>query len=246
MKRKECLTISDKVLLLSEENKIRTATQSYYENPHMTSYASPSEEAGQSSARGADYYGWRAFDGSLSYGWSSSGGRDKDDAWLTYKFDEVREIDTYTIYAKNTTEMPKEFRFEASIDGEDWDVLDTQNLSLSNWLINDWNEFRLPSSKTKKYKVYRLFVMVNNGGAYTTIPEMKLSRTKSYVTQLPGKEVVSFINYGMSPHDLSQLNFSSNFTEKQYIQDKPTPLGVGKVFEQPLDIDSIIKSIKIT
>src|SRR5690606_1222770 len=45
--------------------------------------------------------------------------------------------------------------------------------------------------------------------------------------------------------ELSGIDFSSQFTEKHYIQNQSTPLGEGKVFEQPLDVDKLIKNVNI-
>ena len=66
------------------------------------------------------------------------------------------------------------------------------------------------------------------------------------IVKIPEQSEDNFINYGLNQPDLSEIDFSSEFTEKDYIQNQSTPLGEGKVFEQPLDVDKIIKSVKIT
>ncbi len=51
--------------------------------------------------------------------------------------------------------------------------------------------------------------------------------------------------YGMSTKDISIINFSNLFSEKHYISNSSKPLALGKVFEQTLDENKIIKSIDI-
>lgn len=67
----------------------------------------------------------------------------------------------------------------------------------------------------------------------------------SIISELAGYEEATFLEYGMNFQELSKTDFSQKFTEKHYIQRESTPLGEGKVFEQPLDIDKIIKKVTI-
>lgn len=69
---------------------------------------------------------------------------------------------------------------------------------------------------------------------------------ESTIVQIPNKTEQSFIDYGLNQSDLTEIDFSSNFTKKNYINNQATTLGDGKVFEQALDVDKIIKSVKIT
>lgn len=62
------------------------------------------------------------------------------------------------------------------------------------------------------------------------------------IVDVPDQSEESFIEYGI---DTTIEGFESDYTEKHYINNSPTPLGEGKVFEQPLDVDKIIKSVKI-
>ena len=65
------------------------------------------------------------------------------------------------------------------------------------------------------------------------------------ITEIPSQSEQSFINHGMSQSDLATIDLSTDFTEKHYIQDVSTVLGSGKVFEQALDVNKIIKKVSV-
>lgn len=237
----------DKILLLSEDNKAVKIVQNHYETPIMTSNTS-NGVAKASSIRSNSYDAWKAFNNvfdASSGAWFSASGSPRLNSWLSYTFNESAVIDTYEIYGMDSAgSLPKVFRFEGSNDENNWVVLDEQDISLSEWVINEWNKFNIPSNKVGKYKTYRIFIATNNGnGSYTAIPEMRMSGNESYLVQVPDKTEDTLIEHGMDLAALSEIDMSRNLKEKHYIQNQSIPLGEGKVFEQPLN--HTIKKISI-
>lgn len=91
-----------------------------------------------------------------------------------------------------------------------------------------------------KYKYYR-FIIYSSGWTYVNNIEI-FEKINSIVVERSGDYD---FEHGMSLQYLPKIDFSSEFTEKHYIQNQSTSLGSGKVFKQPLDIDKIIESVKI-
>lgn len=237
--------IHHKILLLSEDEKVKKVNYIKNETPMMTSSTEPFGEV-KSSSYYISHYPWRAFNGnygsSFTDGWLSNR---TSNQWISFSFPEKTFIDSYMIFAFNDNRLPRHFKLEGSNDEVNWELLDERVLTMKDWVLDEWNNFDIDTPK--EFKVYRLYCFDNNGGNnYIIIPEMRLSGIKKEVIQLPTYSEQDFINHGMSPQELSEIDFSSEFTEKRYIQNQSRPLGSGKVFEQPLDIDKIIKSVKIT
>ncbi len=106
--------------------------------------------------------------------------------------------------------------------------------------------YELPSKlRTKFFRIE--IISTHTGPDYYTfgIEKLTIFKEDSIVFNLNKQFQQSFIEHGMSPQELSEIDFSSDLQEKHYINDQSTPLGSGKVFEQPLDVDKIIKSINI-
>lgn len=66
---------------------------------------------------------------------------------------------------------------------------------------------------------------------------------KNAIVDIPEQSEEYFISNGL---DTIVGNLNANYTQKHYINNQSTTLGDGKVFEQPLDVDKVIKSVKIT
>lgn len=64
-------------------------------------------------------------------------------------------------------------------------------------------------------------------------------------TKVSSQSEQNFINHGISQSDLASIDMYGDFTEKHYIQDVSTVLGTGKVFEHTLDVNKVLKKIKI-
>ena len=72
-----------------------------------------------------------------------------------------------------------------------------------------------------------------------------LDALNNKIVEITSQTEQDFINHGLTTLDLAQFDFSSDFTGKNYINNQSTLLGSGRVFEQPLDVDKIIKSVSI-
>ncbi|QHW35647.1 discoidin domain-containing protein (plasmid) [Paenibacillus rhizovicinus] len=158
--------------------------------PTMTSNTSPSGVALASSEWSADYGAWRALDGarysSNSRYWSAASGLTT--GWICYKFTSAKYIRAYSITTleaqEGITRAPKDWTFEASDDGLEWTVLDTQKGV--SWAYGEAKFFSLANNTP--YQYYRLNITSNNGGTELnidnwSIQENPLLRTFSTTDQ---------------------------------------------------------------
>src|SRR5699024_10776775 len=129
-----------------------------------------------------------------------------------------------------------------SINGEDFQLLHTEIIGQqkrTGVIVIDFDRkysfycYRLEINATRK---------ANNGYHKFRIHKFQLINDSNFVKS---NNVSDFNNHGMSPQDLSEIDFSSEFTEKHYVQNEPIKLDSGRVFKQPLDINKITKNVKI-
>jgi hypothetical protein len=227
----------NKILILSSDGEYKSAKIGDPNTnliPTMTSNTSPSGKANASSVYDVNY-AWKAFDKvTTGNGWLSNGTTNQ---WLSYEFDSVKYISKYTIMATyNTSTVPKNWTFEGSNDGVTWTVLDTRT-NVTDWILNTKKEFIIDKNNVKPFKIYRINISANNGGAnYIHIGEMEMMedfvRIYSLGTNIPSEQ--DFINYGTD--DLSKLDAKKIINYKAYIQDQSTILGSGKTFTQQIDL----------
>lgn len=84
------------------------------------------------------------FDEDHSTYWTKPGGADNPSYWAGYQFNRPRELVAYKVGVRSGTTRtndPRWWRFEASEDGVEWDVLDAQ--SGLTWTSGQIREFPL-------------------------------------------------------------------------------------------------------
>lgn len=237
---------NDKILLLSDDNRVfRVGTGERYENPIMTSATNPSGTVKGSSQQSSSFSAWRAFNGvtaNINSGWRTGSTTNQ---WISYTFPQKKLITSYTIFNGGTgaNELPKHFKLEGSNNEEDWELLDEREFSSDDWSKEEWSTFSFKNFK--EYSTYRLFCFNNNGSNALCVPEMKFRQFQSSFLELPSASEQSFIEYGIPVSELSEKDFSDFYERKNYINDLPTPLGSGKVFEQPLDKNKVVKGLSL-
>lgn len=234
---------TNKILLLSGDGKQTKIEKSVINLiPHMTSNTSPKGIVDASGFRTTGTEPWRAFNGIYTGDSNEAWQANARTGWLSYEFDKEVTIEGYSLKGRSDVAnmSPVDWVFEA-YDNSEWIILD--KVVGENW--SDYNgEFkRYKLNNTEAYKKFRINITKNNGNVlYVCIAEMQINLFSNVSINLNG----DFINHGMSPQELSEIDFSSNFTEKHYIQNQSTSFGSGKVFEQSLDVDKTIKNVKIT
>lgn len=243
---------TNKILLSSKEGGIKKITVDSYKDdliPKMTSNTLPIGAAKASAEFSTSFKAWNAFDKLVGGGsgncWAIPGGI----GWLSYTFPSKTKVNSYTIKPRNFTggnnEAPKNWTFEGSNDGfvNDINILDTR-VNEIGWTLPDTRSYTFSSADS--YSEYRINITANNGGVYTVIDELQMMRGDDIkVISIPSQSDQSFISHGMSQSVLASIDMSADFKEKHYIQDTSTVLGTGKVFEQVLDINKVIKGMKI-
>lgn len=237
---------SNKILLLSGDNK----AISYKANMinHITNMTSNSASSVSSLYRVASstlfnsiYPSWFAFRGD---GGATSALLGGNTGWLEINYSMEKRVSKVAITANKdySNAHPKDFDVEGSNDGTAWENI--KSFRNQTWNLSQTRVFEL--GKVYDYSRYRIRV-INNGGnaSYTAIGEILFSGKYERFAQTPSKSGQSFINHGMSQSDLSSIDMSADFTEKYYIQDEATVLGEGKVFEQVLDVNKVLKKVSI-
>jgi len=133
--------------------------------PTMTSPTAPSGIV-TVSAETVSQEAFRAFDGSTTTGWSTTGAS----GWIAYDFQVLTTIEAYsmTSWGANTY-YPKDWTFEGW-DGTTWIILDTK-LTQSSLSLTE-NTYYLPNPVS--YTKYRLNFSTNNGAGSSGVSEMKL------------------------------------------------------------------------
>lgn len=211
--------------------------------PQMTSNTTPSGRAFSSSVYNTtNYDAWRAFNRFDDYEGFVSANGSGGIGYLGYEFEKQIMIFKYIVRSgAHTTylhELPKDWTFEGSNDGVNWDVLDTQT-SKSWTAINTDKEYIIDISKIDNYKMYRLNWTANNGANFTAVNELKMFEyTPPKLSALPNQSEQNFINYGMKKDSSIDLT-TSKILERRYIVQDNVKLGSGKVFKQRIDISKI-------
>ncbi len=96
-----------------------------------------------------------------------------EDLWVQLQFEEALVINEYTLTSGNDApdRDPVDWALEASLDGENWDVLDER--SGESWSgRNETREFSV--SNQQAYNYYRLSITANNGSDGIQISEWRL------------------------------------------------------------------------
>lgn len=117
--------------------------------------------------------GWRAFDGSTATysGWYTASGNAT--GWLQMQLPAAKIVTYYKIYQTNDTitRAPKDWTFQGSNNGADWDTLHTVT-DQTGWTASQWREF-YPTT-TNYYSYYKINITANNGYSDLKIDELVL------------------------------------------------------------------------
>lgn len=112
--------------------------------------------------------------------------------WLKYDFGDSskKTIERYTIAATSRTGYtPKEWAFEGSNDNNQWDILDSQNFELEDFVAFEKKVFDI--TNTTSYRYYRINITEPNGGQ-VEIGEVEMMEK----IETPTKQLNSFYNIG--------------------------------------------------
>lgn len=128
--------------------------------PAMTSNTAPSGEASGSTPLNTNYEPYRAFDRVLSGNCYVANVRCSvaSPTILQYKFTTPTVINKYgfCLYQANGACLPKDWTYQASVDGTDWVILDTKSVTgLSNGVQT---VYQYPINNSTAYTYYRLVV----------------------------------------------------------------------------------------
>lgn len=125
---------------------------------------------------GSAYYPWKVFDKTNAGNanrWSVAG----QSGYIGYKFNKPKKLYAYGLTPAPSgtvvdwkTGMPMDWTFEGSNDGTNWEILDTQT-GVTDWVTNVEKQFNI--SAPQMFTYYRVNVLINNGGSYVTIGEVR-------------------------------------------------------------------------
>jgi len=119
---------------------------------------------------------WKAFNGTVAlYAQSTTA----PFGYVTYDYGDtpLRVIASYDVTAwnQNLARTSKDWTFEGSLNGIDFDILDTVT-GETNWSVSELRSFTIPAILRKPYRYYRFNVTANNGDAtYWVLAELALN-----------------------------------------------------------------------
>ncbi|WP_338708255.1 hypothetical protein MHI48_09525 [Paenibacillus sp. FSL H7-0942] len=230
---------ANQFLISAEDKYYSVRSESYSQDtviPAMTSNVTPLGKAFSSSEYSTDRGAWRSFDKTQTTYAS------RDGAGMTghlgYEFNIAITIGKYSVQSatgdsSTLQALSKDWTFEGSDDGVNWNVLDTQTNQAWTTAYTD-KEYYIDKSKIGKHKMYRLNWSATNGWRYAIVGELKMYQyTSSLVREFPHASDVNFIKYGMNKNDAIDLN--SSISHIQNVVEDVQSLGSGKLFRQPID-----------
>jgi hypothetical protein len=122
------------------------------------------------------YDTWKMFNGTnvnKKDFWSTA--QNTPQSWVKIEFSANTVCDKYSITSSmgSVTTTPKDWTFEGSNDGVNWDILDTRT-NITNWKNNEKRDYILKNQA--QYKCYRINITANGGSpsGNTAIGEMQL------------------------------------------------------------------------
>lgn len=174
-------------------------------SPIMTSNTTPEPYVvAASSVYDAEHSPWCAFnfgvDGVDTYSRWATLSNQATPSWLSIDLGEPQIVNAYRIISRAQSwlsQTPKDWTFEGSNNGTDWDILDAQSVI---WSYGNQPKFFTIDSQTA-YRYYRLYITANLGGAYAGLDEFSLWQIAPgsnvyYVSQQNGDDN----NDGLSPN----------------------------------------------
>lgn len=151
-----------RMLLLRMEGEKMAYLSTVTAIPAMTSNTAPSGIASSSTPYNTSTEAYHAFNQvQSSSAWVANSGTA---SWIQYEFPTAKLIKRYSFksdgYNASNTRAPKSWTFEASNDGVNWVVLDTQS-NQTGWGLYTIRTFDITNNT--KYKIYRVNITSNNG-----------------------------------------------------------------------------------
>lgn len=232
---------SNKILLSSNEKIYsieKGVVKAENEIPLMTSNTTPSGVA-SSETNHSNGPAWKAFSGIDDQGYITLTGTVT--GYLRYDFPYKATVAKYVIRSGMSTgtqlnAMPKNWTFEGSDNGSNWNVLDTQVNQTWTTIKTD-REFII--SNPKEYNFYRINWTANNGYAsYSNINQLMMyTISSSKLNQISSPTPQNFINHGMD----SLTKIDGVLTNKNYILSESSDTGEQglktiKIDRKPLSI----------
>ena len=152
--------------------------------PTMTSNTAPSGKVTTSSVYDSNYDGWKAFNKNETDGWATPNGNTTNQ-FIQYEFPTKNVVSSYSLLpfsanlSVNLPQMPNTWRFEGSVDGSNWEVLDDRSGVV--WTLATYKTFSITNDNF--YRFYRLFIVSNNGHTNISICEIKIEMKDLIVNQ---------------------------------------------------------------
>lgn len=229
--------------LKPEKHGIETAV------PKMISNTSPSGRAFASSVYSSSREPYLAFNqNDDTQGYVTQNG--VIEGYLGYEFVNSIIIGKYSIRSGTSVEantinaMPKNWTFEGSNDGSNWNILDTQTNQIWTTALTDKTYF---ISSPQLFKMYRLNWTSHNGGRnYTNINELKLYPlfSPAIMYELNSVSESNFVNYGIENEEV--IDFTQTIQQIVMNTSSSSTLGLGKVYEHEMDLSRRrVKNIKL-
>ncbi|MFX3647601.1 MAG: discoidin domain-containing protein [Paenibacillus sp.] len=220
------ITIQNKILLSLGDKYYSLLNDGIQETtsiPKMTSNTTPEGEVLVSnSPNGNATFGWEAFDGGLSTNWGGNTLPSTMPKWIGYKFIKPKVIVKYRLYVTNTTYYPRNYEFQGSNNGINYETLHSIVGGASGIL-----DYVIPNRKS--YIYYRLYITsLSSGSTLPSVYELEMFEMKpSYLVQMESATESSFLDRGIE--DINEFNQILK-TKKNLIR-LTTMLGSGKSFE---------------
>lgn len=219
-------------ILLSSGNKyyslLNDGIQKTTSIPKMTSNTTPEGEVLVSNApNGNMTFGWEAFDGGLSTNWGGNALPTTMPKWIGYKFKKPKVIVKYRLYVTNTTYYPRNYEFQGSNDGVNYDTLHSIVGGPSGVL-----DYAIENRKS--YTHYRLYITsLSSGTALPAVYELEMFEMKpSYLIQMESITESDYLNKGVE----KLTGFNQILKLKKNLLKNNQILGSGKTFEHIIDM----------
>ncbi|ASA22786.1 hypothetical protein B9T62_19455 [Paenibacillus donghaensis] len=227
-------------ILLSSGEKIQSVSIGsglYSENviPIMSSNTSLAGISSANLISTVELDAWKAFDGSSSTYWYTNSGTG---GWLQFKFNIPIKIEKYKVLSLGASypgNNIKNWTFEGSNNGSNWNVLDTKT-NVLDWITGMFKEFAITNDST--YIYYRLNITATGAAAPPAICELTMhTKTDSKFTflNLDSSTENTFLRYGLDGSS-NGLNLTKNIFTKKYVKSGTSLLGSGKTFEHTIDM----------